>query len=167
MIEAYKQCVRLHQYELFAYERPIAVQTALHANLNRDPKKRKKPFSPEDYYLYQPREDQDLPAGRCGSAALALIQAGKFPSWGLFCYKELASAATGDPPPFLAFISECAILLAPVKTVDGYKGMLIAQESASDRWISFIGDGGTEVELYVPTVPTKTIAQDNVMLRAR
>jgi len=159
--------MRMQQYELFAYERPIAMQTALHANLNRDPKKRQKPFTAEDYYLYQPRDEQDLPAGRCGAAALELIKQGKFPSWALFCYKELATGADKKPPALLAFISESAILLAPIKTQSGYKGMLIATEEASERYLPFEAPDGSIIEMWVPKVDTKYIARDNVTLRVR
>lgn len=158
----------MYQSELFALERPIAVQTSLHANLNRDSKKRRKPYTPEDYYLYQPREDQSLPAGRAGAAALELIRLRQFPSWALFCYKELAlSAADREPPSLLAFVADDAILLAPTKSVHGYSGMLIATEKASDQWIAFRAPDGTTKELYVPEVPTKFVAQDNVILRSR
>lgn len=158
----------MYQYELFAHERPIAIQTALHANLNRDSKKRKKPYTPEDYYLYQPRDEQSLPAGRAAAAAIELIRLKQFPSWALFCYKELAlAAADREPPALLAFTSDNAILLAPSKTTGGYNGMLIATEKAGDQWIVFDTPDGTTRELYVPEVPTKFVAQDNVMLRSR
>lgn len=144
------------------------MQTALHANLNRDPKKRKKPFTPEDYYLYQPRDEQSLPAGRAGAAAMELIKRRQFPSWALFCYKELSiSAANEEPPSLLALFSQNAILLAPFKVAGGFKGMLIATEEASDRWVEFTMADGTTKELFVPVVPTKFIAEDNVTLRGR
>ena len=42
MIEAVKRGNKLYQYGLFDLERPIAQQTAILANQNRDPKKQKK-----------------------------------------------------------------------------------------------------------------------------
>lgn len=168
VIRAYQQAQKLWQRELFAYERPIAIQTSLHANFNRDAKKQRKPYKPEDFYLYQPKDDQDLPTGRCGAAAIALIQKRLFPSWALFCYKELASGSEGaSAPPLLAFLSPTALLLAPVKVDGGYKGMLIAQEDAGNRWIEFKSPCGRVETLYVPNVPTKVIAQDNMILKRR
>ena len=167
VVQAYYQAQKIYQKELHAHERPTALQTSLIANVNRDAKKQRKPYSPEDFYLYQSREEQDLPAGRCGAAALALIERHLFPSWALFCYKELASGAGSTPPSLLAFISDGAILLAPVKTENGYKGMLIAQEAAGNSWRQFKSPCGRVETLYIPKVPTKIMAQDNIILKRK
>ena len=167
VVQAYYQAQKIYQKELHAHERPIALQSSLIANVNRDSKRQRKPYSAEDFYLYQPRDEQDLPAGRCGAAALALIERRLFPGWALFCYRELASGASSTPPALLAFISDTAILLAPVKTSDGYKGMLIAQEAAGDSWHQFKSPCGRIETLYVPRVPTKVMAQDNISLRRK
>jgi hypothetical protein len=155
------------QVELHHQERPIALQTQLLANVNRDQKRQRKPHQLEDFFLYQPREEKDLPVGRCGSAAVELIKQGMFPSWGLFCYKELASSANGMAPPLLAFMSEDAILLAPIKTPVGFKGMLIAQESAGGKWVEMTSPCGRTETLFVPELETKVVAQDNITLQSR
>jgi len=167
VVEAYYQAQKIYQKQLHANERPIALQTSLIANINRDQKKQRKPYGPEDFYLYQPRENQDLPAGRCGAAALALIEQRLFPTWALFCYKQLASGASNHPPALLAFISDDAILLAPTKTDSGYKGMLIVREAASDNWHEFKSPCGRTEVLYVPKVSTKVMAQDDIILRRK
>ena len=73
----------------------------------------------EDFYLYQPREDRDLPADRVGAAAMSLLKEGKYPSWALFCYKELAAASDAPVPALRAYQGEDFILLAP-REQDGY-----------------------------------------------
>jgi hypothetical protein len=167
VVQAYYQAQKIYQKELHANERPIALQSSLIANVNRDSKRQRKPYTAEDFFLYQPRDEQDLPAGRCGAAALALIEQRLFPTWALFCYKELASGASNTPPALLAFISDTAVLLAPVKTERGYKGMLIAQEAAGECWHKFESPCGRVETLYVPKVPTKIMAQDNMDLKRK
>lgn len=168
MLIAYARAQKAYQLELHAAERPVALNTQLLANLNRDPKKQKKPIPIEEFFLYQPREERDLPSGSAGAAAISLISSGMYPAWALFCYKELASGASESAPPLLAFMAEDAILLAPQRTpAGGYKGLLIALESAGDRWIRMESPCGKKVELFVPAVPTKVVAEDDVTLRSR
>jgi len=146
-------------------ERPTAQQTAVIANQQRDSKKQPKPFSLEDFSIYKPRNGEDMPRGHYGSAAMALIKAGKFPSWALFCYKELAAAANDNYVPAVAgFVSDNAILLHPVKTEDGYKGLLIAMEAASGEITYFETPKGEVVPLRVPEIGTKVVAEEDVVL---
>lgn len=165
MLIAYSRAQRAYQVELHNIERPMALNTQILVNANRDPKRQRKPHAIEEFYLYQPREQRDLPPGRCGAAALKLSEAGMLPSWALFCYRDLAASASGAAPPLLAFISEEAILLAPVKVDGGFKGMLIAQESAGGKQIRMESPCGRSETLQIPDIPTKYIAEDNVILR--
>lgn len=155
------------QVELHAQERPIALQTSMTANMNRDAKKQRKPYGIEEFYLYQPKDEQNLPEGRCAAAAVELYKRKMFPGWAMFCYKELATSAIGAPPPLLAFMSPKALLLAPIKTEHGYKGMLVAGEEVSEKWQTFMSPCGKMVTMYVPEIKTKFIAQDNVTLRRK
>lgn len=167
MLIAYSRAQKKYQAELHNMERPMALHTQILVNSNRDPKRQRKPHSIEEFYLYQPREQRDLPPGRCGAAALKLLEHGMLPSWSLFCYKDLVSGASGEAPPLLAFIAEDAMLLAPVKVDGGYKGMLIAQESAGGKKVRMETPCGRSETFEIPEIPTKYIAQDNVMLRLR
>jgi len=148
-------------------ERPGALHMSMVANYNRDSKKQSKPYSMEDFFLFQPRQDQNLPAGRYGAAAMALISARQFPAWALFCYKELSSAGDQTPPVLLAFQSENAVLLAPMAVPGGFKGMLIAQEEAGEQWVKMTSPCGREVELFVPYIETKVVAKEDVILNLR
>ncbi|MGA0100594.1 MAG: hypothetical protein ACO3HF_00990 [Burkholderiaceae bacterium] len=151
---------------MFSYERPIAQQTAIIANQNRDPKKQKKAFSFEDFSFYMPRDARNLPSGSYGAAAVMLLKEKRFPSWALFCYKDLvASARPSYEPELPALIAEDCILLHPTKVAGGWKGMMIAMESASDQKRVFTDGKGGSFVLNVPYVETKFVAEEDVTLQ--
>ena len=165
VILAYFQGGKQQSKALHMQERPVAMITAMMANQNRDPKKRTTPYSMEDFYLYQPKELKDLPAARYGSAAMSLLKDGLFPTWALFCYKELAAAGDAPVPALRAFIGEDFLVLAP-KEVDGHiRGLLIAQESAGSGTRSAMSPEGDRIWLDVPEIKTKVIAEEDVSLR--
>lgn len=155
--------MKLTQVELHAYERPIALQSQLYVNNHRDPKK-SKAATLEDFYMYQPRENKNLPRSRFGAAAMALIQAEKFPYWALFCYKDLAAAATGSAPELLCFTSETAILLAPEKTEAGYTGLLIALEEAGNQRHIMRSPCGKTFITEIGHIHTKVVAKEGATL---
>ena len=165
MIEAVKRGSKLYQSSLFDYERPIAQQTAVIANQNRDPKKQRRGFTLEDFSFYISRDERNLPAAAYGSAALAAIKARSYPTWALFCYKDLAAVADPDYVPELPLLScEDAILLHPVRSGRGWRGMLIAQETASEQRRTFQDGRGNMITLTVPHVQTKIVAIEDVTL---
>lgn len=93
------------------------------------------------------------------------IRTGRFPAWALFCFKDLVSdARKGYKPEIVALTAEDAILLHPVTTPSGIKGLLIAQESASERVVTFTDDYGEEIELLLPFIPTKVVANEDITL---
>lgn len=150
---------------LFEEERPVAALQAMIANQNRDVKKKKEPWTLDQFCLYKPREAEDLPKYVFGSAALVALQRGLFPNWALFCYKSLASAANDDYKPRISIlVSEDAILLHPTKSADGYSGMLVAAESCANQLRTMTDDEGNIVQLRMPPIPTKYIAEENVHL---
>ena len=57
-----------------------------------------------------------------------------------------------------------AILLHPVKIDNGYSGMLIAAESCANQLRTMTDDEGNEVQLRMPPIPTKYIAEENIHL---
>lgn len=156
---------RARQRELYEYELPIAQQSALLANQNRDSKRKAEPYKAEDFSMFKPLEAVNAPSSVYGSAAMTMVKAGTYPSWALFCFKELSAIADADYVPTLpALVSENAILLHPSKTAVGYRGMLIAREAASDQLTSFSFPDGSTVLLTVPPVMTKIIAEEGVTL---
>ena len=156
---------KARRWHLYDYERPIAQQSALLANQQRDPKKQQKPFSMDDFAIYKPIDADGTPSGAYGSAMVALVKAKRCPPWALFCYKQLSQAANPDYiPAQAALVADQAVLLHPIKTPDGYKGLLIATEAASDKRLVFRSMEGQQVTLNVPTIPTKVIAEEDVVL---
>lgn len=149
--------------ELHAYERPIALLTNLTANLNIDKKKQKK-LSIDQFYLYQPVEAKNLPEARYGAAVKELISRSLFPSWGLFCYKDLVYRAGDTIPDLLCFTGESAILIAPQETPTGYKGLLIALEEAGGLDMEMVSPCGKKVVLTIPYIHTKVVAKEDVVL---
>ena len=146
-------------------ERPIASLTALTANANRDPKRQKKPYKLDQFCLYQLEEDKNLPSYVYGSAAISAHRLGILPNWALFCFKDLASTASKDyEPANPIFLAEDALLLHPVKSGRGWKGLLIAQESAGGKVRTFKDRDGNEFDLAVPFIETKVVAIEGVTL---
>lgn len=157
--------VKMRQEELYQYELPIAQQTSLVANQQRDVKRKREPYNLNDFSFFKPVVSGDNPSSHYGSAALSMVKSGTFPSWALFCFKELSSMA--DPtyiPGVAGFVSEDAVLLHPTKTESGYQGFLIARESAGNQLRDFDDGKGNIVSLRVPPVHTKVIAEEDVTL---
>lgn len=134
--------------------------------MNRDKKKRRKPFSPDEFYYYQDLELRDLPEPKYGAAAKALIDRGLFPSWALFAYKDLQTRA-GDalPPEFLCLQCEDAIILAP--DIDGVvvTGMLLASGTASGQLREMRSPCGREVTIRLPELNGKFVADEEAEMR--
>ena len=157
---------RSRELSLHEEERPVALLASLTANQNRNPKKQQEAYTLDQFCLYKPREQQDIPDYEYGSAAVAAIKRGLLPSWALFCYKSLAAAASDQYEPTVSImVSQDALLLHPIRTEDGWKGMLIAMESASRQRREFKIEGKEEtVWLTVPEIETKMVAVENVAL---
>ena len=118
-----------------------------------------------EFALYLNREDRNLPAGSYGSAALALANSGKFPTWALFCYKELVSGARkGYKPKVVAFMHEDAIILHPKHTQEGVTGFLIARHEASGKHLVFTDEHGDQVRLWIPEITAEVVAEEDITL---
>lgn len=144
---------------------PIAIQSSLMANLQRDPKARRTPYSEDDFFAFASKEDLKLPSGYYGAAAVKLVKEGRMPAWALFCFKELnSSAKKGYRPAIAGFVCEDAVLLHPKLTPNGWKGFLIARESASFGTRLMRDDKGEPIMLMLPEISTKVIAQEDVTL---
>ena len=157
----------MEQRKWHMHEKPIALHMSLAANLQRDSKRKKTPYVMSDFFLFQPKEENNSASARYGSAALQLIADGMYPSWALFCFNELTRNADDEPPAVLAFIAEDAILLGPMEKGPGsYSGLLIAEESCSLQERTFTSPCGQTVKLKLPHIHTKTIAQEGVILES-
>jgi len=164
-VAAVNRGLSVYHTRLHDAERPVALLSSIQANSGRDTKKQKQPYTYLDFSFYKPRDSGETPDGNYGAAYLELVRRKKLPAWALFCFKELSSSATADyVPGEPAFICEDAVLLHPTLKANGYEGLLLAMESASDKRRVFTDSKGREISLQLPYVETKVIARENVIL---
>lgn len=145
-------------------EAPTSLLCSLFANSNRDPKKTKKPYKINDFFIYEPKENQGVPMAVYGAAALELINQGLFPNWALTFYADLKRSADGSPPHLLAFIHEKAIVLAPEIDKEVVTGMLIADEVVSEQVIDMQSNHGSMIRLQMPKLTVRYSAKEGVIL---
>lgn len=137
---------------------------SLIANSNRDPKKKREPYKMQDFFLFEPKDDRNIPTSVYGSAAMALAETGDLPSWALFVFKDLKESADGSTPALLAYVCDDAILLAPVHYGNTVKGMLIAKISASLQRRIMKSPCGKSVYVELPVINGKFYAQEDIEL---
>ena len=134
--------------------------------MNRDKKKKKKPFSIDEFYFYADRSKLDLPEARFGAAMMRLIEQQKFPTWALFVYKDLKSRANEAlPPELLCYSCDDAIILAPDADNESVTGMLIALESCSNQWRTMQSPCGSTIRALLPEMTAKVQAIEEATLR--
>lgn len=165
VLSAILNFTKLKGRELHEYERPIALLAVQQAEMNRDKKKRRKPFELEEFCLYNFENKKDTINPIYGAAALELIKLKLFPIWGLFVYKELSERAQESAPPeVLCYQCDQAIVLAPVIEEGSCRGMLIATEKAGSRILTMKSPCGNEIRVRMPQVKSKIIAEENCYL---
>lgn len=168
VIDAVNAAMRMRRAELHELERPISLLISQNAEINRDSKRRRKPYLMDDFYLYADAEDTGkTPNGRYGAAALELISRSLFPSWALFVYKDLKTQAENAvAPDLLAFIHVHAIVLAPVISDNQCTGMLIALEEASGKTLTMDSPCGKRIRIQVPELNDKVYAEEDCVMTA-
>lgn len=155
----------LRKNELHEYERPISMTMLQTAEMNRDAKKRRKPYDIEEFYLYSDGEQDKLPNPKYCAAAMALIKEGLLPAWALFVYKDLKDNANGySPPELLAYICADVLLLAPEVDRNGCKAMLIAEKSASGAVREMTSPCGRRIRVAIPDFSGAFYAEEDVLL---
>lgn len=165
IINGVNNVLKLRQRELHENERPISLMMSYQAEMNRDKKKRKKPFTIDEFYLYGNMEDIDRIDPVYGAAASALIEQRMYPSWALFIYKELMERASEvKAPELLCYLHHDAIILAPVIEESVCRGMLIAKEAASGQSLEMISPCGQKIKVRMPDIRNKFIAEENCYL---
>jgi len=87
---------------------------------------------------------------------LALCEQRQAPGFAMTFYDTLATAGEGTPPPTpLALLAEDALLLAPIEHHDGWRGLLLAEDTAAGQVRTFrlADDPQRLVTLLVPSAP--------------
>jgi hypothetical protein len=148
--------------QLHNEEAPISLLSSLIANANRDQKKKREPYKMEDFFLFEPKDDRNIPTGVYGAAAMALTERGLLPSWALFVFKDLKEAAEGNAPSLLAYICDDAIVLAPMHYGHNVRGMIIAKLSASGQRRTMQSPCGKSIYLEIPVGDGKFYAKEDV-----
>lgn len=106
----------------------------------------------EDFYHFRPQQPGETPPVEAGAAMLELIRCGQFPSFALAFYEQLNAAGKDQPVPArLALVADDAILLAPISTLGGWRGFLIAEDTAAGQVRAFQPSWGQDSVLL--TVP--------------
>ena len=106
-----------------------------------------------------PAADGDKPQGppaEAGAAMLAICEQQQVPGFAMAFYDALATAGEGvNPPTPLALLADDALLLAPVEHQDGWRGLLLAEDTAAGQARAFrlADDPQRVVTLLVPSAP--------------
>lgn len=165
VLQALENGIKEERRKLHFHEAPIALQTLLLANINRDPKKQRQPYALDEFFFYQDLDDLNRPAGIYGAAALKLVDLKKFPSWALFAFKALRDGASGPPPPELAYISDDCIVLAPKLEEDKITGMIIGMESSSGQIKVLQSLSGKTFMVEIPEIKGKYYCEENTEIK--
>lgn len=113
----------------------------------------------EEFCWFLPPKEQDEAEGpptEAGAAMLALCELRQVPGFAMAFYDALATAGEGIAPPTpLALVADDALLLAPVEHQDGWRGLLLAEDTAAGQERSFrlADDPQRLVTLRVPIAP--------------
>ncbi len=127
------------------------MNTAMMVELQRNTRKRTKPYQPADFYCWESGEPGEPP--EAGAAMLELIRRGLFPQFALGEWHDdlKRAGANTEPPSLLAWWSEEAILLAPRRVgPEQWGGYLIAMAEAAGTTQTFTNEHGDSVLLTVP-----------------
>lgn len=150
---------------LHSMELPIAQNTALHANMNRDPKKQRKPYSALDFCMFVDRE-QYKPEALAAAAYMRLIEDNRLPPWALFCIADFKHAEPAlRSAEEVAIIHESFILLAPVPIEGGWTGLMLAEGAISNSTIHVTYEDEPWA-ISIPKLDGFTVATSNVELDA-
>jgi len=113
----------------------------------------------EEFCWFLPPKDQDEtdgPPATAGAAMLALCELRQVPGFAMAFYDALTTAGEGTPPPpLLALLADDALLLAPVEHQGGWRGLLLAEDTAAgqERTFRLVDDPQRLITLLVPNAP--------------
>ncbi len=108
----------------------------------------------DDLYLFRQQQASQGPPPAAGAAMLALLDVERFPPFAMAFFDVLEPVGRDHPPPVrLALVADDAILLAPSPTATGWRGFLVAEDTASGQVREFRWPGDPLVvgRFVVPT----------------
>lgn len=141
-----------------ALELPVAQLCSIHANLNRDSKKNRKPYSAADFCFFIDHQE-GRPEARAAGAYMRLAEEGLLPPWALFAFADFKGTAPSKGEiEELALIGEGVVLLAPREIDDGLVGLLLAEQFVSGQEVT-ARFRGEDVRVNVPKFDGFTIAK--------
>lgn len=108
---------------------------AITANLNRDPRKQKKAYTPADFTFFHDSDDAK-PEQQAAAAFWTLVERNRMPGWALFCLQDFKQGKGKTYPGDPAFIGDGIVLLAPVETGKGLKGVMLAEGKVSGKQVA-------------------------------
>lgn len=118
-----------------ALELPAAQICTITANLNRDPKKQRKPYSVDDFTFFGETEEAK-PEYRAAIAYMTLLARNELPGWALFCHNDFKSGSGKTYPTDPAMRGEGFLLLAPTENENKIKGLMVAEQRVSGKQIA-------------------------------
>ena len=164
VLRAIKKGHELRRRELHEQELGVANLTALTANMNRDPKKTKQPYSPHDFCFFADASDGNDPDAINASAYFDLIDNKQLPPWALFVFAEMKKMRSSLPAPDpVAATGDGFILLAPSPVNGGMEGLLIAQQKVSGQTIE-VRLGRMKLKVNVPQFEEMLLAREQVFV---
>ena len=136
----------------------MAQLIALTANMNRDPKKNRKPFTTEDFCMFVDRSS-NRPEEEAALAFMALVREKELPPWALGFFADFKHGkVTKRPTKELAMVGEDIIILAPVEIHEGFEGTMIAEQKASEQ-VRTVEHNGMTWTIQVPKFEGMMFAQ--------
>lgn len=154
----------LRRRELHDQELAVANLTALTANMNRDTKKVKTPYSVIDFCFFAGEEERNTPDAINAAAFMELHKRGELPRWALFVFPQMKGLASDCAPPEpLAALGDGVVLLAPQIRNGGVEGLLLATQEVSGKEVRVTMNGEVRTA-SIPTFEEFVLARENVFL---
>lgn len=135
----------------------MAQLCAITANLHRDAKRQKRPYTTGDFTFFHD-EDDTKPDQQAAIAYMTLLDRKRLPSWALFCLQDMKHAKGKTYATDPALVGDGFILLAPEETSSGIKGVMIAEHKCSGKQVAVKWEGH-QLLVSVPKFDGFVVAQ--------
>lgn len=107
----------------------------MHANLNRDAKKQRKPYSAADFCFFVDHEE-NRPEARAASIYMALVKAKRLPGFALPFFSDFKHGEPSKAPlEQVVMLHPEFVFLDPQAIEGGFIGTMIAEHSVSGKTI--------------------------------